>query len=254
MDIISKYEKYGVGTKHITNEGYEIEVVEKINRIRRRIIFEDGYEIKVKCSNIGAGTIKNPYHSSVFSVGYLGVGEYKAQIKGKQTPEYGVWTNMLGRCYDEKYQEKYPTYKGVSVCKEWHDFQNFADFYHKNNPKIDGVKFQLDKDLLQQYTESKIYSPETCIFLPCNVNGFLANKQSNNTSGYIGVSWAKHTKKWQVRIKLFGEGKEKYLGCFATPEEASEAYQSVRKVESEKVKEYLRSLNYLSEEIIQLVK
>ena len=117
-----------------------------------------------------------------------------------------------------------------------------------------GIKFHLDKDLLQSDIENKIYSPDTCLFLPHNVNRFLANKQSNNTSGYIGVCWHKTKKKWVAQITLFEEGKTKHLGIFSTPEDASLVYQEARAIESEKVKEYLRSLNYLPEEVINSLK
>ena len=246
--------KYEVGTKHMTNEGYLVEIVDKIDVLRRKVRFEDGYEVIVKCYNVGAGNIKNHYHPSVCGVGYMGVGEYKSNLDGKITPEYSVWQNMLQRCYDEKYQESLPTYKDVAVCEEWLNFQNFADFYHKNYPRINEVNFQLDKDLLQENIKNKIYSPETCIFLPKNINTFFTNKQSDNTSGYTGVSWHKQHKKWQAQIRLFGENKKKFLGCFTTPKLASEVYQQARTIEAEKVKEYLRSLNYLPEEIIELIR
>ena len=247
-------EKYGVGTKCITNEGYKFEVVEKID-VRKRIIrFDNGYEIVVHTSAIIKGKIKNPYHKSVCGIGYFGVGKYKCRVNNKKTPEYTVWQSMLKRCYDEKFQERCPTYKSVTVYNEWLNFQNFSKWYEDNYPKIEGVNFDLDKDLLQLNVENKIYSPKTCIFLPQNVNKFLTNKQSTNTSGYIGVSWTKANEKWCARINLFRESKLKNLGYFATPEEAYQVYQQARKVESEKVKDYLRSLDYLSEKIIQLVK
>ena len=258
MDLMGRAtnmaEKFGVGTKHITNEGYEIEIVEKIDYNRRRIRFENGYEFTTNCSNINEGRIKNPYHPSVFGVGYLGGGDYRTNINNKDTLEYTVWHSMIKRCYSNKCQEKRPTYKGITVCEKWLNFQNFAKWYEDNYPKIHNVKFSLDKDLLQEVIENKIYSPTTCIFLPHNVNSFLANKQLNNTSGYVGVGWYKSSKKWVAKISLFGEDKLKHLGYFSTSESAYEVYKQARAIESEKVKSYLRSLNYLPEEIIQLVK
>ena len=247
-------EKYGIGTKHMTKEGYELEIVEKLENDKRRIRFKNGYKIEVFIHNIKTGNIKNPYHPSVFGIGYYGVGEYKSYINANHTPEYIVWRSMLARCYDGKCQEKNPTYVGTTVCEEWHNFQNFAKWYKDNYPKIDGIKFHLDKDLLQRDVENKIYSPNICIFLPHNINTFLSNKYSNNTSGYTGVSWHKKDKKWRAEINLFGEDKSRYLGEFHTPEFAYEAYKSARKVEAEKVKYYLRSLNYFPEEVIQLIK
>jgi hypothetical protein len=47
--------------------------------------------------------------------------------------------------------------------------------------------------------------------------------QANNTSGLKGVSWHKSARKWCAQIKV--AGKKKYLGVFATPELAHEAYR-----------------------------
>lgn len=247
-------EKYGIGTKHTTNEGCLVEIVEKLEYPMRKVRFENGYEVDTSYSNIRYGKIKNPYHPSVCGVGYLGVGEYNTKIDGKRTPEYAVWQSMFHRCYDEKYQERQPTYRGVVVCQEWHNFQTFSKWYEENFPEIEGIKFQLDKDLLQENIKNKLYSPETCIFLPEKINTFLTNRQSDNTSGFVGVCWHKIGKKWHAQISLFGKRKQKHLGLFVNPEEASLAYQQARKVEAEKVKSYLRGLNYLPEEIIQLIK
>ena len=46
-------------------------------------------------------------------------------------------------------------------------------------------------------------------------------KKSNN-SGYKGVSWSKREEKWQVFIGV--NGKNKNLGYYTDPQEASEAY------------------------------
>lgn len=48
--------------------------------------------------------------------------------------------------------------------------------------------------------------------------------QRTNSSGYRGVSRHKRGDQWQARIKL--NGKERYLGIFDTPEQASAAYEA----------------------------
>ncbi len=45
----------------------------------------------------------------------------------------------------------------------------------------------------------------------------------NNTSGYKGVYWHKWDRRW--RAKIWVSGKQKHLGCFATAEEAAQAYK-----------------------------
>lgn len=60
----------------------------------------------------------------------------------------------------------------------------------------------------------------------------LATRQDNarnqsatarNTSGFKGVSFHKRTQKWRADIQI--EGRQKSLGSFDTPEQASKAYR-----------------------------
>lgn len=51
--------------------------------------------------------------------------------------------------------------------------------------------------------------------------------QRNNTSGFLGVSWAKNEKKWVAQISH--NGKKRSLGYFSSPELAHQAYLSVKR-------------------------
>lgn len=55
-------------------------------------------------------------------------------------------------------------------------------------------------------------------------NGRNRGKQTNNTSGFKGVSWKKSDRRWCAQIKYFG--RNIYLGLYSTPEEASAAYEA----------------------------
>lgn len=178
----------------------------------------------------------------------VGVNDYEGSMKieGEDIKSYQAWGNMLIRCYDQKYQEKYPTYVGCSVCDEWLSFKNFKSWYDDNYPielvrDLD-IRFEIDKDLL--ISGNKVYSHENCIFLPQKVNGFMTNNKSNNTSGYTGVCWNKQHNKWQVRIQDFETGKRKHLGYFTDIEDAGKAYVKARENEVLKVKEYMTMLGY----------
>jgi hypothetical protein len=48
--------------------------------------------------------------------------------------------------------------------------------------------------------------------------------QTNNTSGYKGVTWCKSTRKWKAQIKLGGRNKN--LGRFESPQDAHSAYKA----------------------------
>lgn len=187
----------------------------------------------------------------------VGVNDYdgKVHIDGRHIRSYQVWLDMLKRCYSAKYHDKYPTYIGCYVSKEWLSFNNFKNWYDANYPeelaRSLGIKFELDKDLLVK--GNKMYSCDTCIFLPQKVNNFLANKYSTNTSGYIGVVWYKTKDKWQAQTYSFDTSKYKYLGLFSNIDDAVQAYVLAREIESIKVKDYLRELGY-SDDIINKIK
>jgi len=53
-------------------------------------------------------------------------------------------------------------------------------------------------------------------------NGANSRKQSNNTSGFKGVCWNKQAGKWKAQITV--DGKNIYLGYFASKDEAHAAY------------------------------
>ena len=195
----------------------------------------------VKKNKLVYGIGRNDFESSV-------------NVKGVAIKSYQVWQDMLKRCYSDKYKDKNPTYKNCKVCEEWLSFSTFNKWFEENYPKhlVDKVdRIELDKDLLVE--GNKVYSPETCVFLPKRINSFMTNKQSNNTSGRIGVCFHKSTKKWLVNINDFEETKRKHIGLFSDLEEASEAYQVARAEQAEKAKAWLRELGY-AENIVEKIR
>ncbi len=51
--------------------------------------------------------------------------------------------------------------------------------------------------------------------------------KSNNSHGYLGVTWHKSRKKWQAQIQV--NKKHIYLGIFTSPEEAQKAYLAAKR-------------------------
>lgn len=246
--------KCDVGEKFKTNEGYYIEIVDYIDKTYRIVMFQDIYKYKVKVSTgaILRGNIKNPYHKSIYSIGYVGDGEFN---ESNSIEIYNKWYNMMSRCYSKTSSTKFPTYTSCIVCKEWHNFQNFAKWYKENYPyDLKNVKFELDKDLLQQDVENKIYSHVTCVFVPKKVNIFLANKRTKNTSGYTGVSFDNEYKKWRAQINDFKTNKRVYLGSYSNIDDAINSYKRSREIQAFEVRAYMKNLNYLSSEIVELIK
>ena len=245
-----RFEKFGIGQKFQTNGMDEIEIVDKVeDNIKRRVVkFNNGYLLEVDISAIIKGNVKNPFIKTTCGVGYSGIHKKKYDKKIKE-----IWKGMIYRCYSGS--NKNITYKNVVVCEEWHNCATFCEWYEKNYPyHIDGIKFQMDKDLLQLNKKEKIYSPETCIFLPHKINSFFTNVQSNNTSGFTGVSYIKNKKIYTAVIKNFDTGKNIYLGSSKDINKANDIYINGRAEQSEKAKKYMRDIGIYPEEIISLIK
>lgn len=181
--------------------------------------------------------------------------QYNVVVNGKMIKSYDTWKHMLLRCYDKKEQLKHPTYIGCTICDEWLYFSNFKKWFDENyrwDLEEIGIRLELDKDLLSD-GNVKIYSPKTCIFLPKNVNIFIANKKLRDNNGMTGITWKDDVKKWRVRIQDFYTHKQIYLGCFTDIEEAKKVYLEAREQQSIKVKEYLKELKY-SIDVIKRIK
>jgi hypothetical protein len=204
--------KYRIGEIHATNEGYKVEIVEYNNNTNLVVKFPEGNTKRVGYGDLKKGKVKNPLHKSIFNVGYLGEGKYETSLNRIKFDAYVIWVNMLMRCYNKKYQSKNITYIGVSVIKEWHNFQNFAEwFYNKSNYK---PGLELDKDILIK--GNKVYSPEACSFVPKEINSILHSGK--------GCYYDNKREKFIVNVST-GNLKSKYVGQFTTEKEATSAYK-----------------------------
>lgn len=139
--------------------------------------------------------------------------------KGGICKFYSKWRSMIQRAYSVKFHDKYPTYKDISVCKEWLVFSNFKSWMETQN--FEGKA--LDKDL--RVRGSRIYSPETCIFLDQRVNSFMATSKSNRGDYLIGVSWCKERSKFEAYCSDPKNNKKLNLGRFSSEIEAHKAWK-----------------------------
>ena len=177
--------------------------------------------VKCQLGALKGGLVRNPYYPSFYGVGYIGVGNYSAKNK----EAYGRWTSILGRAYCEKYKIRFPAYKDVTVCEEWHNFQNFAEWYYGqkySTAKVCGGRnYHLDKDLLLK--GNRVYSPENCCFIPSEINNLLTTNKSRRGSSPLGACYHKDRKLFMVSLNC--NGYVKHIGYFDTPEEAFQAYK-----------------------------
>lgn len=127
---------------------------------------------------------------------------------------------MIKRCYDIKSKDYYQYGgKGCIVCGEWHNFQNFAKWYDDNYYTIEGKNMNLDKDILIK--NNKIYSPNSCIIVPDDINKLFTKNNKNRGNLPIGVT--KKGDKYIVNLHSV-----KYSKSFDTPEEAFYSYKQIK--------------------------
>ena len=129
-------------------------------------------------------------------------------------PFYRKWQSMLERCYSEKYQEKYPTYIGCSVCDEWLVFSVFKEWMESQDWKGKC----LDKDLLD--SENKEYNPNKCVFVSNALNVFTTDSGRARGEYMIGVCFHKATKRFASQCCNPITKKQEHLGLFTSELEA----------------------------------
>ena len=155
----------------------------------------------------------------------VGVNDWagKIGVDGKKIPEYVLWKSMLSRCFDEKFKQYRQTYSEVTCSKEWLSLTKFAeDVSQMKGYGLNG--WGLDKDILVK--GNKIYSKETCCFVPSELNNLLVKSDKSRGEHPIGVSFRKARGKFEAYLTI--NGRSKHLGLFNTSEEAFQAYKSAK--------------------------
>lgn len=132
-----------------------------------------------------------------------------------------LWKNMTSRCRSrEEYEDCTVEFKSFQEFAEW--CQTQEGYLEKSGDRF----WQLDKDFMNP--AERVYSKETCMFVPSDVNLFL--KEMRNGSGLRGTSISKRKKGPDVyRCTGF-----KGALTFKTEIEAHKAWQ-VWKLETAKV-------------------
>ena len=182
-----------------------------------------GFETTVQLGDIRSGKVKDPHSPSVYEVGVVGT-KYPSTINGRNTKEYGLWQNMLQRCYSDTFKKRYPTYEGCEVSDNFKSYEYFYEWCHKQIG-FDNGGWHLDKDLLVK--GNKVYSEDSCIFIPAEINSLLTKCTASRGEHPIGVSWNKRDKAFVAKVKK-NKGKSEYLGSFNTELEAYNAYKTAK--------------------------
>ena len=182
-----------------------------------------GFETVAQLGNIRNGNVKDPYLPSVYGIGILGT-KYPSTINGRNTKEYILWKHMLRRCYNDAYKKKRPTYEGCEVSDNFKSYEYFYEWCQKQ-VGFRNSGWHLDKDLLIK--GNKVYSEDTCVFIPAEINTVLVKRTASRGEYLIGVYWNKKGKAFRAMVSK-NKGKREHLGLFNTELEAYNAYKTAK--------------------------
>lgn len=164
----------------------------------------------------------------VYGVG-INDAKYPTKINKIKTSEYIHWSGMMARCFSENVHKNQSTYKGCSVSERFLSYSYFYEWCQSQIGFNDG--WALDKDLLIK--GNKIYSEDTCVFLPREINNTFLKRESCRSGLPIGVLFYKN----KFRAQVGTSRNRLHLGVFDNIQDAFVAYKS----EKEKIIKKLAS-------------
>lgn len=151
---------------------------------------DDSWRLHCRCDCGGTIDVL-PYqfkNGAVKSCGCLRNTIYNKQDGRSKHPLYGIWRQMMQRCYNEKLKI-YHRYggRGIYVCEEWHNFFKFVEWSNSVGGRPDG--YTLDRK-----DNDGPYSPQNCRWATMKTQNM--NKSDNIVIEYNGRSqtlteWAK---------------------------------------------------------------
>ena len=197
------HEQYRIVKKHFKETGDDLE----------EFILKVMNDIRYQPENWSINCLK----PVMCDIGYRGV-----LYEGFDCESYLRWHDMLNRCYNEKFHERQPQYKGCTVCEEWLNYSNFKVWYDQNI--IMGMSLDLDKDIL--FKRNKEYSPSTVAFVPHLINTLFINGKKNRGDLPIGVHFDKEKNKYRAEMSFAGSSIK--LGTFDTSESAFARYKEYK--------------------------
>ena len=172
----------------------------------------------VKLCHLKDGNVKDNFAITVYGEGYLGEG-FDLGNKKLNEKAFKLWSHMLERCYSEKYKHSRPTYLN---CHSSDNFKNLT-FFKKWCVRQQGFNedgFMLDKDILVK--GNKMYSEDTCCFVPVDLNNLFTLNQAKRGDLPLGVSLSVCRNKYLARL---GGKRGKTIGLFDNIDSAFSAYK-----------------------------
>lgn len=184
---------------------------------------EHPFDVVVQGGQLRLGNIKNRMKPLVHGKGFIGDGPYAAKFAGKITCAYISWRGMLERIYEPHLDFHFRNYSDVTICSEWHNFQNFAAWYYdfiRQYPNPNNVDFSWNVDKDFRIPGNRVYSPDACCVIPGPINSLLTDRELCRGEYPIGV--IPQGSRFKACVSL--DGRKQNLGTFDTPYEALAAY------------------------------
>lgn len=217
----STIDKY-VGKVFPSNRFGDVKILEYKNSKQVVIMFlNTGYVAEESMGAVRSGYIRDSSLPTTCGFGFVdieGTSTHKHITK-----EYQLWNNMINRCYNEALRDKLLSYVDCSVSDEWKYLSKFKEWCN-GQIGFDNEGWNLDKDILRK--GDKIYSPDTCCFVPPEINCALPISTSVRGSLPVGVIHSSNKTRYRARIQR--GNKWESLGTYDTPEEAFYAYKPVK--------------------------
>ena len=209
-----------LGMEKLNNQGCPMKIIGYNSSEDIVVQFQDKYkaEVRTQYCNFKSGSIKNPYYPSVYGVGIIGE-KYPVSINCIVTKENEAWRHIIQRSYDIVLKNKQPTYKNVSCCNEWLNYENFYEWLNSQlnfDKWYNGYRWAVDKDILIKRNE--IYSPDTCCLVPQNVNCLFLKREAERGKYPIGVR--ENSSGFIAKCHNPFTNKSEDLGIYSTPEKA----------------------------------
>src|SRR5574343_1154571 len=164
------------GKVYTTNRCGDVVVVEYIasNRVLIRF-FNTNNERFVGMSELKKGEIRDNETFPVYSIGVMDIpNELRRGVPHPR--EYSIWNGIRQRCYNENDRHLNPTYKDVTMSDNFLIYSHFKEWCN-NKIGFDKINWQLDKDILVK--GNKVYSEDTCCFVPAEINTLILKCDRN---------------------------------------------------------------------------
>jgi hypothetical protein len=232
------YDKIIVGQTYTSSKGLDF-VVKEVNsatNIVVRFLEPFQYTTKTTAYSIRKRIISNPMEKTIAGIGFIGVGKYSSSRTNIGNSMFERWYSIFRRVHLETSSLGNKSYHDASICEEWHNFQNFAQWMVDQN--LQDKSWHLDKDLLVK--GNKTYGPDTCIFLPGEVNVFFTQRKTQRGSTPMGVHYRARTGMYLACFTR--NSKSHHIGCYHTPEEAFTAYKGAKEAQAKVLAEKWKDL------------